>query len=780
MKKTVLALLLVLSTMTSLITAIPAGAATASVDYNMIEQTMWAGDNSVIKDVDFSQEFTTVDLEVALGTKFNFVADLRLDGITGPKIASWNIPNSQINAWVRQKHRAEILEKVTGVHDLYFCVSSGEVGTFLLTFNYFEGSRTLYKSYADEYPYSDIAELENASEVTLLQQLGIFDNESTEFNPNLPVSRIDFLKAVANFYDEETLPETPVGVFMDVENYEDRKIAYFLYTKGVIVTEDTAYLQPSEYITIYEGAEYAANMLGWAENPTMIRKLMGGAVSEDGYMRKAQMAKVLYSSVFEDYRVGIKYQGNYYYEEYEDGILYENKEYERAEGIVTANSYTGIYSAEDYLSDYYVRINGETYNIGDTNADTYLGINCQYLYYEDDNGELIIKGIAPKYPETIEIYDNQYEYEGFGVSGITYTKDNGRSEKIKFSSSTRIIYNGKALDMDIASVIQDPAQFRGKIVAIDNDRDSKCDVCVIKNAKSMIIQSVSEKVIVNRITGERLEFGEEDSVEFIRNGQKMSAVDFAVGEAVDIYVSKNSKGKKLFRIVAGSSVEGKLVRVDNSDDEYELENGEIYGLSPYATGYTPSISDIGIFRINSFGEIIWYEKMSQNLLNVGWILSCTQDSEEEKAYMKIRKQDNTTARYQFAEKVTADGVRIKQYDQLLNGHKGFVGLMNVADKKPVLYRLNENDEITIVDTIYDGDKNSMYDQLNCILPEGTYNFYQNIVTSNGSQFNSAHALFVDGAKAIIRNDAISYSTSAVDELLFRALRKVLSTPGAMA
>ena len=763
-QKVFLLFLLFITTMVSLIFPVSVGAEVESVEYVFeSSETLRSGTNRRIANVNFDPGFTSVDVTTENGNGLDMMFDLRLDSVTGPIIASWNVDKNLISNWVRRTDRAEIMQEVTGIHDVYFVVNSGEVNTYSLTFNYFMGSKTIYTSYADKYIYEDIAMIDNADEINLLAQLGIFDRSEESFNADLPVSRIDFLKSISKFYNEDMISDVPVEIFKDVENQEDREVAYFLYSKGVIITEDTAYLQPNEYITIYEGAQYASNMLGWNEDTSMAVKLMGGVASDDGYMRKQHMAKILYKAVFADYRVGTKFKdGKYYYEEYNEGILKETRDINKAEGIVSANSYTSIYSAEDFLEDYYVRINGELYNIGETNADTHIGNNCRFLYYEKDNGELVIMGIAPKNPEDIKIYDHSYDFERFADTGITYVQANGKSKKIDFSKKTRIIYNAKALDVSISTVISNPAQFRGKIITIDNDRDGICDVCIINNAKSIVIKSVSEEFIVNKITGEKIDFGKDDRVEFIKNGQKVSAIDFAVAECVDIYISKNAKGKKLFKIVSGSKVEGKIINARKSENEYKLDNGNIYGLSPYAGAYKPSISDIGVFKINTFNEIVYYEKMSGSLLNVGWIMSCTHDDDEESAYMRIKGQDNVSRVYKFAEKVIADGVRTNKYMRLVYGWQGFVGLDSISLDKPILYRVNDNNELTIIDTVKDGGTESVYDQLTCILNEGTYRVHLNAFYNNGSQFAPEDALYVDGALAFTDSDNISYTISPLN------------------
>ncbi len=767
MRKKAISLFIILTTLVSVFPCMYVKAATAFEQYPFTSTSiMRAGATRGAKSINFDLGITSIDVYLSgASASYDLKGDLRIDGISGKVIGSFDYAKSIVpKSWGSPVNfRVQITEVVEGIHDVYLMNKSGEYNPSHIQCNYFDGSTTIYKAYQDEQTFNDIDDSEEAAKVEFLTQLGFFDAGEESFNGNLPVSRADALKTIALIFDENEYPEVPVDVFLDVEDSAVRSAAYFLYTKNVLKLEDTAYLNPSEYIKTTELVGYAANI--FSQDKSMLGKISSGVLSEDGYVRRKQLVDVLYSTVIAKYeKLSSNSDGSVSYTEYTDGILSETKEWYLSEGVVTANSYTGLYSENDAVKDYYVRINDDLYSTGNTNADTYIGMLCRFIWYEDADKNITIKGIVPKYPGNIKIYSNEYDYESFSGNGITYENESGKKKDIEFSSDTKIIYNSKALPVEIESVIPDASKFRGKIIAIDNDRDEIIDVCIINNARSVVINSISNDFLIDEISGEKFEFAEEDNIEFIRYGMKLGAEEFSVGESVDIYISAG-ENDKFCQIILASEISGNIVSV--GEEEIVFDTGKSYKLSPYAN-YVPTAGDAGFFKLNTFGEIVYYRKSDKSLLNVGWMIKAVGNLEEEYAGITIKTTDNKIITYRFADKLRADGVYIKELKELINGKSPFVGLANLKEQQPVLYRLDENNELNVIDTIEEGNSDIHYDQLcKCLerLSGGTYQIRKSIVFSYGSRDGGAS--YNDGGIAYLAKDAICYTLSQQDESFSR-------------
>ena len=773
MKKSKLSLVLILtaSMLFSILPSMTANAALGSKGYAFSDTSVRRrGSNNVLKGVDFSHGFTSIDLVNATSASKSMtnIIDIRIDSPTGESIIDlYTLDTNGYTSWTRRTDRIEITKQIDGVHDVYFCMNSGEMQFYSATFYYFDGSSTLYKPYGETAAVDNTEEFENIHKINFLSDLGIIET-SEGLDPKIPISRIEYLKALSGFFDKSQIPDVPVGIFVDIDDVEDRRIAYFMYQKGALILEDTAYLKPHEYIKPYEAAILAANMLGYAGDARVISKLNFKTDEKDGYMRIAEMADILYKAVFYGYKVDtLTSTGIRWYEEIDKSFLNYTKNYEIGEGVVSATSYTGIYSAADTTGDYQVKINDNVYEIGDTAADEFLGVNSYYVYETDKNGIETIKAIAPVYPDGITILTSELDFTRFSSESILYENEKEKTEEIKLHPGTCIIYNGKSLDVPILGVITKPQDFKGKVIAVDNDKDKVADTVIITNARSMVINGVSEKFISsleNPIDNYTFEDGAR--AEFVKNGRIANAVDFSKNECVDIYISQSKKGEKLYRIVASSkSIEATLTKL--SKDELSFDNGDVLELSPYSK-YTPTVGDRGVFYLNNFGEVLLFKSASADDLSIGWLYKIYFDDVEELAYATLKTTENKIEKYEFAKSCYIDGVRVKDYGDLKSGKNGatteIFDWMGKELDEPVLYNLNADGKLTVLDTINQiSTKVTSYDSLKIVLPTGKYTYQKdrffNTTAKNSTQYYNT----LDGALAVKRTDTIFYNKSSLGE-----------------
>lgn len=773
MKKSKLSLILLLtaSMLFSIFPTMTVNAALGSKSYAFADTSVRrGGGNNVLKNVDFSYGFTSLEFTNGTSTSSTLILDLRLDSPSGPSIVNLFTPDLQgYTSWKRRSDKIEITQEVSGVHDVYFCVNAGEIQFYNATFFYFDGSSTLYKPYGETNVTENTEDFENLHKINFLSDLGIIDTKDG-IDPKIPISRIEYLKALSNFFNISQLPEVPVGIFVDIDDVEDRRIAYFMYQKGALILEDTAYLKPHEYIKPYEAATLAANMLGYSGDVRAISKLDSKTDEKDGYMRISEMADVLYEAVFYGYKVDtLTSTGNRWYEEIDKSFLNYTKKYEIGEGIVSATSYTGLYSAADTTGDYQVKINGNVYEIGDTSADEFLGINCYYVYETDRSGVETIKAISPVYPDGITVLTSELDFTRFSSKEIIYKNEKEKTEEIKLHSGTCIIYNGKALDAAISGVITKPQDFRGKVIAVDNDKDEFADSVIITNARSMVINGVSEKFISSlENPADNYTFGDNARAEFVRNGRIANAVDFSKNECVDIYISQSKKGDKLYKIVASNkSIEATLTRYSN--DELSFDNGDVLELSPYSK-YTPAVGDRGVFYLNGFGEVLMFKSASADDLSIGWLYKIYLNDDDELAYATLKTTENKIEKYEFAKSSYIDGIRVKNYGALKSGNNGATTAMNdFAGKEldePVLYNLNADGKLTVLDTTNQiSSKVTSYDSLKIVLPTGTYTYSQERFFNTSAKNSTVYYNTLDGALAVKKSDTLFYNKSSLGELM---------------
>ncbi len=778
-RKLSLILLLVLSITASLLPSFTAQAAMGSVDYAVDEPAglRRRGSTMLIRGVNFDLGMLSFDLTHGCPSEGSLILDIRIDGITGQQITDLFSPEIESGyiSYSSRTDRIPITAEVKGTHDVYISVNSGETFFYGTTFYYFVGSRSLYKPYGETQSYLDTLEFASPHKVNFLADLGILDTTVAELDHKMPVSRMRFLKALAGFYDLSQMPEVPVGIFMDVKNQTDRQIAYFLYQKGVLVLENTGYLEPNVYLKPMEAATYISNMLGFKDDMRMTAKMKAGTDSPDGYLRRDQMVDMLYNAVFQGYRVGYKTEsGALWYEDFEDEcFLSYTKDYELGVGLVSANYYTGIYSASNATAEGTVRINDTDYSVGSTAADEFLGVYSYYIYGTGDDGAETIKAIAPVNAEYITQLDSSLDFTEFSSERISYINEKNKTEEIKLLPSTSIIYNGKALDVNISGVITDPSKFRGRVIAIDNNRDKYCDVLIITNAVSIIVGGISD-TYVSDVSNPLYTYDFTNArAEFSKNGRLATAADFKQKECVDVYASANVEGEKLYRIIAGPAPLEGTVMVVGTDGKLTLDDNITYEISPYSS-YAGNPGDIGTFYINSFGEIVYYIAAVDEEINLAWLYKVILNDEDEIGFATIKTLDNEMHKHQFAERVTVDGVKVKDYNELKTGKSGATTAMSsfagIIVDMPIRYKLNAEGLITVFDTADTAPNpaTTPYNSLVQLLPSGTYLGEVGVVYDDSvdTTFSGGSACIIDGGLAFLGNPMYMFSEFSADQELF--------------
>ncbi|MBP3360921.1 MAG: S-layer homology domain-containing protein [Clostridia bacterium] len=673
--------------------------------------SMTNGASYYYKNVDFGKISPTY-VEVGIGVPDEYagsVFQLMIDKPDGDVIAEFDaVSSGDFNTSLVR--RFELKKSVTGTHDLYMKKLSG-MPTNIFTFQFFAplSGENVFEVYDGTGYFTDIKDSRYKTEIEALKALEVIipEPENTLFYPQLYVTRLSFAKMLYrlmndNWYDdaEKRYKDMP-------DDAESNAAVNYLVDEGILSVSGV-YFEPNGFVTIASAYEMLLRVLGYGpvlkEGGSSVLSAaqkagLTAGVSTNGKLRNEEAAVVLYNAAVAEcmpYDILSSFAN-----EEDEVLITKTMGYKTGSGQVTANAYTSLAAPLPKIVDSDVMIGDEIYSVGSTNAKSLLGYDCDF-FYTDDAGDYTLRYIAPKKNTAAkEINSVEYDITNITTKVIEYDNAKEQNRKINLKDDTVIIYNGMAIDRKLSDMI-DSLPLRGSVRYIQNTKSA--NVLFIEEYSNIIIDylDTSEGVIMDEITEKELKYEDgTDRIYAVKNGENVRIKDIKNGDVCMLYVSKNTAGEKLIRLVAGGGrFEGSVMAV--SEDRVTIDAVE------YKKAYELS-DEIAVgtnveYYLNAAGEIVKIKHIS-NAENIGVYLGSYID-DNDKLYIRVFTTDNKTAVFECAEKLYVDGVRSKSPE---NGKSMLDACAVSIDKTVIRYSVSKN-AVKMVDTINNAAEN-VYDVL---------------------------------------------------------------------
>ena len=685
--------------------------------------------------VDFGSVSPT-SAELTVGTEAAYVSGnitIRIDDPTGPVIAEFTIPEAK--GWnVPVLCKTTIARAVTGVHSVYLNTRPGPCNYFDIIFVQPPDPSNVYVEYDGEKDvYNDISKSEYRHDINVLGGLGI--NLSAENDgrlyPDLFMNRGKFADVLSqllgvNYQGSEQ-------VFADVP-------ASYKYFAGINNTYSHKYMQgdgngnfnPSSFITVQDAATALCKLLSY----TPFAEAKGGypfgylaVAQEEGLLdgldsqttlTNGMAARLIKNAIEADYYdiSIIGSEGSAGYVKCTDGILSKTKNIFAGEGVVGATNITYVNNPGSALMKNVVLIDGSEFTIGNTQAKTLLGYDCDFFYKpSDDENQLVYISPKSSSEETV-ILSTEADITTITPTLIEYTPDSAEKE-IKLSlEDCHIIYNGVALDKVLSETLTFP--FNGKIRYVDN-KFAK-DVLFIDEYKNIKIDGFAKSTtsITDAISGNTYSFNENAyNFYYTKDGAPANPTGSTVinGTVGILYQSVNSTGKKLARLIVEDNPVSGTVLEYNSNGTVIIE-GNSYKVDAAAfTGLGLVVPYPGLkakFHKNIFGEIVYYDFNVDSETLIGFLIDYgLSDPTSLNGIMQLKLVDgaNNKVYYDFAKTCIIDGINRKSASEMNSA------LTAAVKETPVRYRLNDNNKVVMLDTII--QKTTRGENMNDLMKEGT-------------------------------------------------------------
>ncbi len=683
------------------------------VDANSISM---AKGKSVGFEINF--EYSPSEIYVSVSNDSTHAGDieLRLDSGSGPLIGS--VPAIKHSGWKRASYTIPVMMDISGNHSVWFVYRGIQCDFSAISFLVPDPSE-MYETFSEEDVFTNIADNKIRTEINLLADLGIIDSSAESFDGDRLISKREFVKALGGFYQNPVSGITVDQPYADIaSNDADYGLVSWLCTAGVLKADPNKNLALDGEITLNDACEMIVNMLEFKDEAyyrgssyEMARRLgilTGVSASQTSRLKNQDMAQLLWNALDSEYNdlVSISAEGYIKYESDEQVLKYTSAIYE-GEGIVSATHNNNLYSYENAAPAGAVIINEEIYYCGQTKATRYFGLNCTF-YYKEEKGIKTLVAIRPSVDVNYKYFSSvDTDFDEISDDMVSYY-DGKKVQELKFADTAIIMYNGKKSDDSLENLIGEN-DFTGTILLVDNDGNKKYDTIMVEHAATIIFGGLSETTIYDSLSEKTISYKDNNNNDIktsdirLLNGTNQGVWDnLKLGTILDVYESKNKTGEKLIRMYPATGTVVGVARKIDSDGTITMDNGSEYKSANYVKKAMVLGKEVTIL-LNGYNEYVDYTIGSFSQL--GLMLN--------KAYLKVGFSDSIIVRmlteaneikeFEFAETVQADGVKCESAAEINGGKGTFKGIANVPDQSIVLYAVNGDGKISMIDTKEVGD-----------------------------------------------------------------------------
>ncbi len=447
--------------------------------------------------------------------------------------------------------------------------------------------------------------------------LGFMENgKNGEFNPDNKVTRAEFAEAVCKLLNAE--PQDGDLIFTDVDkNSEAYGYIYTVCAMGLMVGKSSEEFKPDEFVTVNEAFKVMVIALGykdkaeinggWPVGYAVTANEIGIAAGVSGnYVTKGILANLIYNTMRAQTAI-YEIEGSDYKLKKDKTVLAQYHNIEFGEGIVTANSRTGIKTKAPAGRDY-VTIGDRYFITTDITQRDLLGYRVEYYAYENSDNEFELVFALPKKMDEVTVSWENFVRAKSTMSTMYYT-ENDKEERISLADNISVIYNGvyyyEATAADMMPVY-------GDTTFIDNDTDGRYDVALVNNYRPLRIGRpiLEDELIYNNDGTDSASTAncKIEALTFITDGMQVEITDkaqlydyFTTDSVILIAESKDGTAMKIYlsEIAMTETAKGKL------DEEQFTSETTTFRLNPYVVS---RMSDIAlgqryVIYMDAFGNV---------------------------------------------------------------------------------------------------------------------------------------------------------------------------------
>ena len=560
----------------------------------------------------------------------------------------------------------------------------------------------------------DAVECELAQNV--LDKLEVLEYSKDNFND--VISRVDFAIFLARLLKVNEYELTDVTYYTDLSaDHYALKCVNYLTEIGAFDGCGDSEFRPDDPISPIEAAKVIFNVLGYRTYASLtggypkayyelsdMTGLLKGFSGCENITRNELTVLLLRAGLTNTNEISAIEGKNITFESENSRTLFEKYwDIYEIEGVVTT---VGDITLSDtlYARDGYLTLNGESYAYGEINPEEFLGRYITALTVKSDTEEdTFLYGVVNN-RKTNEIYIEADKVESYNEYNVYYSADE-KQKRAKIATDAKFIYNGTLAEYGISDKINNLD--KGDIYLIDVTDDEYADTVIINEYKTYVVgyidrenetiyDELSKTAVINLENYTHKKFygvgGGELTMNSVSKGAVINVKE-SNGTYADIYVSSAMITGKVMNVYT-DELTGKLcVKLDEENYAFD-KNYTTYGTWFENGVFKGRVGESFSFYLDMFGEIAYVGGYSTDSKLVGYIIDIKLvEDVEEFVKIKLLKADGGIESFQTAEKTEVDGTKYKSAAAIDNA-------ISNGDGKVIVYKLNDDNEITFIDTSY--------------------------------------------------------------------------------
>lgn len=580
--------------------------------------------------------------------------------------------------------------------------------------------------------FTDTISTEYEKAISIVSDLGFMEGyPDGTFQAEEPITRAEFAEVVIRMLGMDT-DDAIMGVqpyFYDVPSTHWASGCINAAAAMQIISGDPGgYFRPDDNITMAEATKVLIHVLGYEYFAQSSGGYPGGYImqaSTTGLSRsitanqndditRAQTAQFLYNAMDIPILQSVSF-GESIELRKEDGITFLSEYHDiyQGRGVVTANAYTKI-NGESSVPEGMIEIDGEQYDVENTNADGLLGQRVEFYYVDDArDDEKTLKAILPLNNAIYEI--NGEDLAGDSTISQLQVFRDGKKERYSVAPDANIIYNGKydgkMINADMNEFMSDTT----KLELVDNGDDGTIDVIFMTKYQNMVVSGVNAaNQMVSFLFDQPSLHLDDSSIHYTvtkKSGAAASLSDLQPRTLVSVAKSRNfedetASSKMVEIVICDDIISGTVSAI--GDDFVTLQtvvNKEDVEMDyPVSSQFISENGTViqngfrGAFHIDLNGKIGFFDQTGSSLRKFGYILAAGKEGAMSTNYeMKLLTSAGTVEYFKTAARIVVDGTA-RAGDEM---YRILQDNTQVVDeiKLMVRYSTNASGEINYLDTL---------------------------------------------------------------------------------
>lgn len=521
-----------------------------------------------------------------------------------------------------------------------------------------------------------------ASEIEALNALGITDIKEKGFSENDKVSRENFAKGVVSMMVEDI---SAVGIETKGDLSSADKGLLYLNSVGIVNGTGENVFEPNAVITLEQAVKIAVSALGFDElsyykggysvgfltEAKRIGLLDGVKASGSDELTLGNSIKLLYNLLDTDILQQKTFgSSNTYYRVDGNTLVSVYRDIRRGSGTVTANRFSGIYSAADGTSGDTVIIGSTEYAVGGTAAEGYIVCSTEFWYKDSRSvDEKTLIYIAQK-SNSRSLKIDAANIISFSGGKYSYETESGKTADVSIADDAVILYNGVfAESIDVDKYIPK----YGSVEFIANGSGAY-GIVKIENVTLTVVESVSTDglVIYDKYDQSlNIDLTDADYAIYSDKGKRIEVASIVKGNIIESVKTEYGAGVYYRMTVETATITEKVEKIRTKAGG---ELNEVYLASEkYSVSYrlrdlikNKKINELQlgttyVFALNTKGELVNVDNDSEKSYRLGYLkrFSADKDSMDPQPSVRIFDQSGSWETYLLAKNLKLNGEPIK-------------------------------------------------------------------------------------------------------------------------